>query len=454
MNRVRLALAAAACVLLVLAGLLASGPRDDGEDRAPAAVTPPRVDFQPVRVTRAVRARRARAARRLGRGARLETDRRTGGVRFAGRLDGFLTGPREGDAADIALGYVRNRRRVFGLDRADLAQLELADRERSHGMTLLRWTQAVDGVPLLEGSLRAAVTDDGRIVNITGGAHPDLPRPGTPRLDEAAAIAAAAAATGGRAGGDAKATLVMTAMTGEVRLAWRVLRPQGAAYYDQLIDATTGAEISRGDRVDHAVPGLVYDSYPGAPVGGTAREVDLQPHLHAGATELTGPRARVFADFNANDAADTGELIFKDAQGTFKYTRNPYRHDPACPAAGCAWSQIHAGSWQTNAKQAGVQLFALLGQFSDHLATAPIGFDDFRQEPGGVDSDPLLGNVMDGANGPNGMPKHLNNAGMMVPPDGREPDAPGLSLLRARRAPGARTRSTTPRSSTTSTRTG
>ena len=76
------------------------------------------------------------------------------------------------------------------------AQLELADRERSHGITLLHWTQEVDGIPLLEGSLRAAVTDDGRIVNIAGGAHPDLPRPGNPRLDDAAAIAAAAAATG------------------------------------------------------------------------------------------------------------------------------------------------------------------------------------------------------------------------------------------------------------------
>ena len=124
-----------------------------------------------------VRAQRARFARTLGRGGVVASDRRTGGVRFAGRLDGFLTGPRRGDAAEIALGYVAGHRRVFGLDRRDLAHLRLADRSRSHGMTLLRWNQEIGGVPLLEGSLRAAVTDDGRLVNVTGGARPGLERP-------------------------------------------------------------------------------------------------------------------------------------------------------------------------------------------------------------------------------------------------------------------------------------
>src|SRR3712207_8565884 len=38
-------------------------------------------------------------------------------------------------------------------------------------------------------------------------------------------------------------------------------------------------------------------------------------------------------------------------------------------------------------------------------------------------SDPVIGHVMDGANGPNGMPpqERLNNAGMIVLPDGQSP---------------------------------
>jgi len=421
MKPVRLAFAA--CLLLVPAGVLAIGPSDDGgtgESRASAAARP--AALQPARVQPGVRAQRRRAARRLGRGGRVETDRSTGGVRFAGRLEGFLTGPREGDAADIALRYVRHRRAVFGLDRAELAHLRLADRKRRHGMTLLRWTQEVDGIPLLDGSLRAAVTDDGRLVNITGGAHPDLPSPGKPRLDEAAAIAAAAKATGGRPGGEA--SLVMTAATGDVRLAWRVIRPQGRAHYDQLIDARTGEELVRRDRVDHAVPGLVYDSYPGAPgPGGKAREIDLQPYLHAGSNELRGPRAHVWADINGNDAPELAEKIFKDSQGMFKHTRQGFFIDPKCPTGvGCSWYQGRSGSWHTNSRQAGVQLFALLGQFADHLAAPPIGFDGFKEEFG-VGDDPVLGQVMDGANGPSGVPdeEHINNAGMFVPPEGHSP---------------------------------
>jgi uncharacterized membrane protein len=422
MNPVRLALAAGACLLAVLAGLagLAATGNEDGT-RAPRAAAAKPVAFTPARVTPAAKAERRRAARRLGRGARIETDRNTGGVRFAGRLDGFLTGPRTGDAADIALDYVRHRERVFGLDRRELAQLELADRRQSNGLTLLRWTQQVGGVPLLEGSLRAAVTDDGRLVNITGGAHPDLPRPGTPRLSKPEAIAIAARATQGRPGG--KATLVMTAATGQVRLAYRVLRPQGHAYYDQLIDAETGAELARHDRVDHAVPGLVYDVYPNAPKGGTAREIDLEPYLHAGATELIGPRAHVWADLNANDSLDLGERIGKAGTG-FKYTRGSFTLDPKCPVkVGCAWRHDSPRSWSTNQLQAGTQLFALLGQYADHLAGPAIGFDGFKEEIGGVGSDPVLGNVMDGANGPSALPddEHLNNAGMFVPPEGNSP---------------------------------
>ena len=147
-------------------------------------------------------------------------------------------------------------------------------------------------MPLLEGSLRAAVTDDGQLVNVTGGARAGLPRPGKPKLDAAAATAIAARATGGSATG-AQTKLVMTAATGRVRLAWRVLRPQGAAYYDQLIDATTGEEISRRDRIDHAVPGLVYDTYPGAPIGGTARTIDLEPYLSPARGRARGAARRV-----------------------------------------------------------------------------------------------------------------------------------------------------------------
>ena len=421
LNR-RLAAALGAALTLVLAAALTL-VLTDRDDRAAAPTAAVRAAFHPAAVPDGVRERRARFARTLGRGGVVESDRRTGGVRFAGRLDGFLTGPRRGDAADIALGYVARHRRVFGLGRRDLRHLRLANRSRSHGMTLLRWNQEIDGVPLLEGTLRAAVTDDGRLVNVTGGARPGLQRPAEPRLDAAAAKRAAARATGGTTRG-ATTTLVQTAATGRVRLAWRVTRPQGGAHYDQLIDAVSGEEISRSDRVDHAVPGLVHETYPGAPVSGGQTAIDLAPYLNSGTNELVGPRGKVYADPNANDEADVGEHIFKDGQGSFRYTRTSYTDSPACPrAVGCAWSPTFANSYTTNLKQAGAQLFALMGRFADHLAAPPIGFDGFKDEAVAGTSDPVIGNVMDGAAGPGGVPKpgYLNNAGMMVPPEGQSP---------------------------------
>ena len=160
MPRRLLALSVAAALALAAAVILTHS--DDRSEPAPASAAKPAA-FHPVSTSRHVRAQRARAARALGRAGIVSTDRRTGGVHFAGRLDGFLTGASDRDAAKVALGYVRRHRDVFGLDRGDLAQLELKDRETSHGMTLLRFNQVVDGVPLLEGTLRAAVTDDGRL---------------------------------------------------------------------------------------------------------------------------------------------------------------------------------------------------------------------------------------------------------------------------------------------------
>ena len=52
----------------------------------------------------------------------------TGGLRTVGRTDGLLTGPSSADPATVALDYVRAHADAFGLDGADLATLEPANR--------------------------------------------------------------------------------------------------------------------------------------------------------------------------------------------------------------------------------------------------------------------------------------------------------------------------------------
>jgi hypothetical protein len=90
------ALAVAAALIIALA---------DHRSAPPAATAAKPAAFHPAATPQRVRARRARAAKALGPAGVVTTDRRTGGVRFAGRLDGFLTRRSGRDAAKVALGY-------------------------------------------------------------------------------------------------------------------------------------------------------------------------------------------------------------------------------------------------------------------------------------------------------------------------------------------------------------
>ncbi len=92
-----LALATAVVAAIAVAAALIIPPADHRPAPTTTAAAKPAA-FHPTATPRAVRARRARAARALGAAGVVSTDRRTGGVRFAGRLDGFLTGRSDRDA--------------------------------------------------------------------------------------------------------------------------------------------------------------------------------------------------------------------------------------------------------------------------------------------------------------------------------------------------------------------
>ena len=439
-RRIRFALVAAAAIgLAALAVVTLPSDRSARAQPGAAHARPSTVSAGAARPPARVAAARKVLARRLRSQGLVQTDRRTGGVRRLARLDGFLTRPGAGGAAARALGYVRARPEVFGLDTGDLRGLHLIERERdpAGAVTRIRWQQRAGGIPFMDGDLRATVARDGRILSISGGARPDLVEDAVthPAIGarEARGIAARAtrargpeprvsraASSGARmtrfANGD-EASLVLTTAAGGLRLAWRVIRAQSPAeLYDQLIDARSGAEISRRQRVTHA-SGQVFDNYPGAPHGGAARLLSFDGDLTLGATELRGPAARVFADLDDNGIVDPGESIPPSSGGNWSYPRIP-TDGINCPAVGCSWTPGVPSSLNINVRQSGTQLFHFLRTFRHHLAAQPIGFDDF-QGADGID-----GRTYDGANWPNAMPKdaaHLNNASMAVYPEGTSP---------------------------------
>ena len=121
-------------------------------------------------VTRRIAAARTTLAKSMGTIGVIQSDPTTGSLRFVGRLDGYLTDASTRSAASIALRYVRAHRTAFGLRASDLRSFRLRrDSVDISGTHHLSWVQRAGGLSVFGQGLHAAVTADGRLVNVTGG---------------------------------------------------------------------------------------------------------------------------------------------------------------------------------------------------------------------------------------------------------------------------------------------
>ena len=399
----------------------------------------------------------------LGRSGFVATDAGTGGVRSAGRFDGFLTGPSGGSPREIALAWVRDHLPALDLRAADLRDLAVAREYRSiDGVTHLIFEQRVDGVPLVGSDLRANVTDDGRLVSVGGGARGGLSLgSATPRVSARGAYARVLRSIDSRAdapavrsqtgrlrrtdfAGSGTAGLVAYGAGSEARLAWRAVVP--AAHdqaYDALVDARTGDVVRRANLVKFATA-LVHENHPGAPAGGAQVARPIDSWLSPGATTLTGENAHAFGDVDDavgtevspdrvvdhfEEAVPPAAEVGPSAGSDWLYPLNPVADpDGLCPAApGCTWHHTTPNSWQANARQATTQLFYFVNTFHDHLAAPPIGFDEAsgnferaNSSGQGRGGDPVLAQANDGAATAGGLPDggHRNNANFDTRPDG------------------------------------
>ena len=112
---------------------------------------------------------RAALAQHLGSQGVVIADRQTGTLRMVGRLDGFLTGASVRPAAQVGMRYVRSHLLAFGLIRADLRTFHLRqDYVDIAGTHHISWTQRAGGVTAFRSGLKANVTADGRLINVTG----------------------------------------------------------------------------------------------------------------------------------------------------------------------------------------------------------------------------------------------------------------------------------------------
>jgi extracellular elastinolytic metalloproteinase len=433
------------CVVLVVA-LASSFPSRAGAG-SPRATEGPRptahgafLDTRRAVATRndlAIATARARAS--LGRSTLLQLDPSTGTPRFVGRLDGYLTRASASPAASVAMGFVRSHLDAFGLTAADLRTFVLRSEYADvDGIRHLSWIQVAHGVQAFDNGLEAAVTSNGRLVNVTGSPAHGLgaglghvrPTIGAASATERARTSVGATATPAR--GDT-ATLVLF-HGGRSRLAWQTLTNVSEWERDlSVVDAATGEVLWRSNLVDAAdATGLAWEYYPSTQVpngGGTQQPVSF-PVTRT--DRLVGNDAHVYADPFDDDVADPGDEIPPASGLDWSYPLVPFSpaNQNCDPRWQCTWNKNVAHSWEDNLDQAAVQVYYYLHQFHDHLLQAPIGFTEgagnfqTRNPSGkGKGGDAVQGQVLDGASTNHGLPNafHYNNANFFTPPDGSKP---------------------------------
>jgi hypothetical protein len=388
-----------------------------------------------------VRSARATELRRLGTGGKLQLDSLTGTPRSYQDVSGTLSGSTGGSPAAVALAFARNRADVLGLSAADLDALGTPKVVSSpSGISSVRFAQSYKGIPAYDNDLRINLDRVNRVLSVTGSPVPGLSVESvTPRLsasqalsklmsqvgvrrDISVASSASDAVRTTRFSTDDTASLVLFHGASGTRLAWQLSYDASSeAWYDAIVDATTGDVLRRANMVK-GVNADVFENYPGDVNGGTQQTVNVDAYVSTGAPVLAGPFARTFNDLNDSNAPEGGP------GGPEEVTPGQYAFDPFTAAEApngfctvakpCAWDPDTPGSWATNKNQTAVQAHYYVSKFHDYLQAAPIGFDAASGNFQGADR--VNVNVNDGAStGPDDA--HAANANMAVPPDGTSP---------------------------------
>ena len=112
---------------------------------------------------------RAQMATQIGPGAIVQTDPYLGAIRWVANVDGSIAGPSALAPKDVALGFVHDHRKAFGVTLRDLALLRFRrDYVDVDGIHHLTWEQFLGNQALFGAGLKSAVAADGSLVTVTG----------------------------------------------------------------------------------------------------------------------------------------------------------------------------------------------------------------------------------------------------------------------------------------------
>jgi extracellular elastinolytic metalloproteinase len=392
-------------------------------------------------------------AKSLGSRSMMDYDGLTGTPRNLGRLDGYLTGPSSASAESIALGYVRAHLADLGLSGGDLSTFKLRqDYVDIDGIHHVSWTQSARGITVFSNGLKANVSKTGQLISIQGSPISGLAAKAsavstTPRLSAAEARATAAADVKGKVSpgtsvSSSSATLTKWSNQDQAQLVWFMsptglqlgwstyVQAGGTLNFQHVIDAATGRVLYRHDTTNFdRGDALVFENYPGAPVGGTQHVVNLYQAKFLPKTQTTWLRGQyvvAWSDVNDDNQVNPGERT--RVPGTVLHATkklvpfNPL-HTLCSKQYKCTWSPKTPFSWRVNRAADVAQGFYYDSVYHNYLAAAPFGFTSAAGNFELRGGDPVLLNDLDGADSAGGLPDggHIDNANMSTPPDGISP---------------------------------
>ena len=258
-------------------------------------------------------------------------------------------------------------------------------------------------------------------------------------------------------------------------LAWNGDRRQAlghAAVSPTSSTPGTGKVLRRENTVDFAT-GLAWDYFPGPLPSNnsgvaTSRDFTAKGWLASNATTLNWQqRPHLLRPLSTTTPPPPGDEVPPLERQQLELLalalqRRQLSSSTARINFPCSWDSGTANSWQSNMKQNATQLFYFVNQFHDYLKASPIGFTEAagnfqvtNSSGQGAGGDAVQAQALDGANTASGFPdaNHFNTADMGTRADGTPPRmqmylTPGSAATAVTSTP-----VTTPRSSTTSTRT-
>src|SRR5215471_16757761 len=103
-----------------------------------------------------------------------------------------LSAPRSGESDSIARDFLSDHATMFGLNKSQIVEMKLENKDDDEGATFLNYEQTIDGIPVFQGQVQVAVNSEGQVMSVNEGlVIPNSSMNTTPRLSESEGLAQA-----------------------------------------------------------------------------------------------------------------------------------------------------------------------------------------------------------------------------------------------------------------------